>query len=222
MFDLNEYLRGLIGACQAAFGERLLYVGLQGSYLRGEATENSDIDIMMILDGLSVRDLDVYREILESAGYAEKACGFICGREEMIRWNPLEICQLRHSTKDLYGSLADYLPGATREDEINYVKFSLGNLYHALCHRYVHGDRTKNLLAFRRVRKELFFLIQNLCFLESGRFAATRQALMEWTGEEDRRVLALPEPQNEAEDARAFQAVFSWCQNAFRRVDQMR
>ncbi|MBQ9141799.1 MAG: nucleotidyltransferase domain-containing protein [Lachnospiraceae bacterium] len=29
------------------FGDRLLYVGLQGSYLRGEATESSDIDIMV-------------------------------------------------------------------------------------------------------------------------------------------------------------------------------
>ena len=32
-------------------------MGLQGSWLRGEAHENSDIDIMVILDGFSVRDI---------------------------------------------------------------------------------------------------------------------------------------------------------------------
>ena len=39
MFDIDRYLDDLIRNCQTVFGERLLYVGLQGSYLRGEARE---------------------------------------------------------------------------------------------------------------------------------------------------------------------------------------
>ena len=66
MFDLDSYMNTLILSCRAAFGERLLYVGLQGSYLRGEAHENSDIDVMVILDRFSVQDMDRYREILKS------------------------------------------------------------------------------------------------------------------------------------------------------------
>ena len=54
MFDLDGYLDHLISSCRAAFGKRLLYVGLQGSYLRGEAHEGSDIDVMVILDRFSV------------------------------------------------------------------------------------------------------------------------------------------------------------------------
>ena len=57
MFDLNKYLTDLMLSCQLAFGERLLYMGLQGSYLRGEAHENSDIDVMVILDRFSVQDI---------------------------------------------------------------------------------------------------------------------------------------------------------------------
>ena len=67
MFDLDKYLADLILNCRSAFGERLLYMGLQGSWLRGEAHENSDIDIMVILDGLSVRDMDTYRGILKTS-----------------------------------------------------------------------------------------------------------------------------------------------------------
>ena len=140
MFDLERYLAELILNCRSAFGERLLYMGLQGSWLRGEAHENSDIDVMVILDGFSVRDMDTYREILKEIGFYERSCGFICGKAEMKRWNPLEVCQLRHTTKDLVGVLTDYLPPATREDEINYVNLSLGNLYHELCHRYIHAE----------------------------------------------------------------------------------
>ena len=58
MFDLDRYLADLILNCRSAFGERLLYVGLQGSCLRVEAHENSDIDVMVILDRFSVRDMD--------------------------------------------------------------------------------------------------------------------------------------------------------------------
>ena len=67
MFDLNSYLRDLISCCQASFGDRLLYVGLQGSYLRGEAHEDSDIDVMVILDRFSLEDMDTYREALKKA-----------------------------------------------------------------------------------------------------------------------------------------------------------
>ena len=83
MLDLNNYLNKLISGCRSVFGERLLYVGLQGSRLRGEADENSDIDVMVILDRFSVEDMDRYREILKKTGFYEKSCGFICGREEM-------------------------------------------------------------------------------------------------------------------------------------------
>ena len=130
MFDLEKYLHDLIGACKASFCDRLLYVGLQGSYLRGEAHDNSDIDVMVVVENLSVADMDRYREILLEIGFYEKSCGFLCGRAEFACWNPLEICQLLHTTKDLYGSLKELLPHATRADEINYAKLSLGNLYH--------------------------------------------------------------------------------------------
>lgn len=219
MFDLNRYLEELISNCRARFGDRLLYVGLQGSYLRGEAREDSDIDVMMILDRPTVADLDAYREILKKLGCYERSCGFLCGRDEMLRWNPLEALQLRYTTKDLCGVLTDYLPPATREDEINYVKLSLGNLYHALCHRYIHADREKNAAAFRGTCKEVFFLVQNLHYLESGAFVLTKKALREAVSAEDRTVLELSELPDGFDFDHAFGMLFDWCQRAFVRAD---
>jgi len=221
MFDLDKYLADLILNCRSAFGERLLYVGLQGSWLRGEAHENSDIDIMIILDRFSVRDMDTYRGILKEIGSYEKSCGFICGKDEMKRWSPLEVCQLRHTTKDLFGVLTNLLPSATREDEVNYVKLSLGNLYHELCHRYIHADRGKNVEKIRSTCKGVFFLIQNMHFLESGHFILTKKGLKEAVSSEDRRVLELGEYPDEFDFDQAFSALFSWCQKAFTRVDHL-
>ena len=221
MIDLNDYLRNLISECSSVFGDRLLYMGLQGSYLRGEANENSDIDIMILLDRFSVEDMDAYRAILQKTGCFEKSCGFICGRDEMMRWNPLEIYQLKHTTKDIYGSLSDYLPDASREDEIKYVQLSLGNLYHELCHRYIHADRKKNSMNFRGTCKGLFFLIQNLNYLESGTFVLTKRELKKLVSEEDREMLSMADLPDDYDFYKAFSSVFQWCQNAFRRMDRI-
>ena len=136
----------------------------------------------------------------------------------MLLWTPLEVCQLRHTTKDVFGELKDFLPPAARQDEINYVKLSLGNLYHELCHRYIHADREKNTAAFRRTCKSAFFLIQNLHFLESGSFAVTKRELKEQVSEEDRAILEMAEYPDEYDFDTAFQLLFRWCQSAFVRA----
>ena len=222
MFDVEEYIQKLIGECKNAFAERLLYVGLQGSYMRNEANEKSDIDVMLILEDFSVEDMDLYRELLKRIGNDEKSCGFICGREEMKRWNPLEVYQLRHTTKDLFGTLNDFLPHASREDEINYVKLSLGNLYHELCHSYIHADTEHIIEAFRGTFKNAFFLIQNLHYLECGSFVVRKRELEKQVSEDDRIILRLSELPEDYDFDTAFRLFFGWCQRAFGRADLIR
>ena len=88
MFHPQTYLPALITQLRRSFGPRLRYVGLQGSYLRGEATEDSDLDVMVVLDRLAPADLDRYRAILAALPQPEKACGFLCGTEDLARWKP--------------------------------------------------------------------------------------------------------------------------------------
>ena len=45
MFRIDEYIDELTDKLINAFGKRLEYVGLQGSYLRHEETKNSDIAV---------------------------------------------------------------------------------------------------------------------------------------------------------------------------------
>lgn len=221
MFNLDNYLDNLIEACKLKFGDRLIYVGLQGSYLRGEEQGNSDIDIMIVIERFSVADMDEYRAILKGIGYFEKSCGFICGKDELTRWNPLEVCQLLSTTKDLYGSLKELLPPASRQDEINYVKLSLGNVYHEICHRYIHADREKNIAKFRATCKYLFFLIQNLHYIESGKFVATKIELKEQVSKVDREILDFAELDDNFDFDCSLSALFKWCQNAFIRVEKI-
>lgn len=217
-FNIDNYMENLISRCKEAFGNRLLYVGLQGSWLRGEATENSDIDVMIVLDGFSVEDMKTYRDILKEIGWYEKSCVFICGKNDLANWNPLEVLQLKYTTKDLLGKLEKLLPPATRQDEINYVKISLGNFYHEICHRYIHGGDEKSRKKLRASSKQLYFVIQNLHYLESGNFLLKKSDLKESVSAQDREMLCIPELPDDYDFEKTYDSVVAWCQKAFARI----
>ena len=219
-FNIDNYLEKLISRCKETFCKRLVYVGLQGSYLRGEATENSDIDVMIVLDGFSDEDMKTYRSILKEIGWYEKSCGFICGKEDLANWNPLESLQLKYTTKDLFGNLEKLLSPATRQDEINYVKISLGNFYHEICHRYIHAGDEKSRDKLRTSCKQLYFVIQNLHYLESGDFILKKSDLKAVVSAQDREMLCIPELPDDYDFDKTYTAVIEWCQKALARTKQ--
>lgn len=215
MFRVDEYLQELIIPMKNVFGGRLLYVGLQGSYLRKEATENSDIDIMVIIRNLSVQDLDSYREIISRMDCYEKSCGFICGMDEFSKWNPLELCHLLHSTKDYYGRLSLLVPEYSKEDITNFIKVSLGNLYHEMCHRYIHADRIKNYQKLPMTYKNVFFILQNIYYLKTGIFCITKSELLQILDGADKEIMEIALKINASESydfGQAFGKLFLWCQ----------
>lgn len=178
MIDIDNYITQLIDLLKARFGSRLLYVGLQGSYLRGEATDHSDIDIMVVLDDLRVADLDNYRAIIQGMDHYDRSCGFICGKDELLKWNPLEICHLLNTTKDYYGNLSSCVPEYSKVDVRNFCKMSVNNIYHEICHRYIHASKEKNIAALPGTYKGVFFILQNLYYLSSGKFITRKMELL--------------------------------------------
>lgn len=215
MVNIDAYLSQLTSLLQAHFGNRLVYVGLQGSYLRGEATEQSDIDIMVVIDGLSVSDLDAYRQIIQSLPHSDRSCGFICSKADLANWNPLEICHLLNSTKDICGTLRSLVPAYTDEDIRNFVKVSLNNLYHEICHRYIHAGPERSAEALPGTYKAVFFILQNLYYLRHGEFITAKAELLPLLDGKDRAVLhrALELGSGITHDfADSFQLLFTWCQ----------
>lgn len=221
MFRIEDYIENLIQKLKAAFSERLIYIGLQGSYLRGEATADSDIDIMAVIDNLSVDDLKAYREILVSIGDFDKSCGFICSKEDLKNWNPLEICQLLHTAKDYYGTLKNLVPEYSKEDVQNFVKLSLNNLYHELCHRYIHAEREYNISKLPITCKSVFFILQNIYYLKSQSFVMTKHELVKYLQGKDKAVLELSlslQHNRDYDFDKAFGLLFEWCQSSLESI----
>ena len=222
MFRIEVYIEELLALLKNIFGERLVYMGLQGSYLRNEQNENSDIDIMAVIDKLNAKDLDLYRDVLLKVGYYEKSCGFICGKDDLKNWNPLEICHLLHATKDIYGNLSELVPYYTQEDEKNYIKVSIGNLYHELCHRYIYSNREKNMIKLPLTCKSIFFILQNLHYIEKGTFYNSKTELLGHLEGRDKDVMAMSlnlQNSDEYDFDYAFDLLLSWCQNTLMRLN---
>ena len=75
---------GFLKALHDTFEGRVWFVGLQGSYGRGEATETSDIDVVVILDELSASDIHKYNTMLDTLPHRELICGFVSGKNELL------------------------------------------------------------------------------------------------------------------------------------------
>lgn len=213
MNDIACYLETLTRKLRQAFGQRLAYVGLQGSHLRGEAGPDSDLDVVVVVAHLTLGDLDQYRKIIQSLPNADRACGFLCGQEELACWNPLEICNLLHGTRDHYGCLQELVPAYRREDARNYCQFSLNALYHTLCHTYVHAGQADLETVLPQCYKTAFFILQNLHYLQRGYFAESKAALRPRLTGRDRAVLErLLDRQTPWRLAQDLPLLFSWCQ----------
>lgn len=215
-FDIEKYVQELIRRLQDEFGERLIYVGLQGSFRRGEADENSDIDIMVTLDRLDAADLDRYRGIIAALPAFERSCGFISGRAELKNWPRHENCQLLHETKDCYGSLRSLLPDYGRTDVENYIRIAIGNLYHLLCHGRIHGAPEECADRLRGLYKPVFYILQNSFYLQTGEWVMTRAELAARLAGPDREVMQMAltvRSGAEFDTEKAFTLLFDWCRN---------
>ncbi len=215
MVNIENYINKLIELLKRKFGARLLYVGLQGSYLRGEASDNSDLDIMVVINTLNVTDLDSYRSIIQSLEHYDKSCGFICSKTDLASWNPLEIFHLTNSTKDYFGVLNDLVPTYTDLDIKNFIKLSLNNLYHEICHRYIHADLDCNIESLPFTFKGVFFILQNIFYLKNGIFIRTKFELLPLLSDVDYAVLNRSIEINNGlqyDFHESFELLFNWCQ----------
>ena len=80
MIDITVWMQHFLRALNETFSSRIWFVGLQGSYGRGEATETSDIDVVVILDELSAMDIQTYHNMLDTMSHRELICGFLSGK----------------------------------------------------------------------------------------------------------------------------------------------
>lgn len=174
MINIEDWLSIYQQTVCKEFGGRVLFIGIQGSYARGEATDKSDIDVVLILDRLDFSDLEKYREITAGLPYRELLCGFIAGRKELEHWEKSDLFQFFFDTRDIYGQLQQFIPIPSFKDAKKAVLIGACNLYHACSHNYLHTANPEVLAA---LYKSARFVLQAKYFCESGRYLSESKEL---------------------------------------------
>ncbi len=179
---INEYQK----AVENKFGNRIWFIGLQGSYGRGEATEQSDIDMVLILDNISIEDLKAYSDILDTLPERSKACGFISGKEELFSWEPSDLFQFYYDTVPIKGSLDILLNYIQRDDIRRAIRIGTCNVYHICVHNLVHE---KSLDILKAIYKSAVFILQAIAFYETGKYERQKSTLQSLLKPKDQNIL---------------------------------
>ena len=167
MIDISIWLYSFLKKLDETFGERVFFAGYQGSYARGEATEKSDIDVVVILDKLTVEDINTYSNMLDELKYRERVCGFISGKDELMAWATSDLFQFYHDTKSLIGTLDCLLPLIDEAALKKAIKLGACNIYHGCLHNMLHKKSAEELTALYKMAS---FTVQAIVFYKTGRY----------------------------------------------------
>ena len=175
MVDITVWMQNFLQTLNKTFENRVWFVGLQGSYGRGEATETSDIDVVVILDELSAKDIQIYNDMLDTLSHRKLICGFLSGKNEIMNWEPSDLFQFCNDTTPIKGTL-DEVFALIDESAINRaIKIGACNIFHGCVHNMLH-EKSEDIL--RGLYKSASFVVQAIVFKQTGNYIKYQEELL--------------------------------------------
>ena len=176
MVDITAWMNDFLQKFNHTFGNRVWFVGLQGSFARGEATETSDIDVVVILDELSAMDIQTYNNMLDTMSHRELICGFLSGKKEIMNWEPSDLFQFYHDTTPIKGSLDEVLTVVDESAVNRAIKIGACNIFHGCVHNMLH-EKSEDIL--RGLYKSASFVVQAIAFKQTGNYISHQKELLQ-------------------------------------------
>ena len=187
MVEINSWMQTFLESLNTTFQSRIWFVGLQGSYGRGEATEASDIDMVVILDEVTPIDLEIYGNMLDTLPHRELICGFLSGKTEIQYWEPSDLFQLYYDTTPIQGSMDDLVQLLDADAVNRAIKLGACNIYHGCVHNMLHEKCDKTL---KSLYKYASFVVQAICFSGTGNYIRHQKELLSAVSPEEQVIIA--------------------------------
>ena len=186
MINITAWMQDFLQKINKTFADRVWFVGLQGSYCRGEATETSDIDIVVILDNFSTADIRTYNAMLDTLPHRELICGFISGTSEIMNWEPSDLFQFYYDTTPIQGSLNEVLALIDACAVNRAIKIGACNIFHGCVHNMLH-EKSDDIL--RGLYKSATFVVQAIAFKQTGNYMSHQKELLHVVSSDEREIL---------------------------------
>jgi len=176
MIDIVAWIPSFVLALEKTFANRIWFVGLQGSYGRGEASDTSDIDVVVILDELSAADVQAYNNMLGTLSHRDLICGFISGKSEILNWEQSDLFQFCNDTTPIQGNLEEVMAVVDESAVDRAIKIGACNIYHGCVHNMLH-EKSEDVL--KELYKSASFVVQAIVFKETGKYIKRQQDLLQ-------------------------------------------
>ena len=186
MIDITVWMDGFLKALHDTFENRVWFVGLQGSYGRGEANDTSDIDVVVILDELSSSDIQTYSAMLDNLPHRELICGFVSGKDELLNWEPSDLFQFYYDTTPLKGGLDELLTVINEAAIDRAIKIGACNIYHGCVHNMLH-EKSEDIL--KGLYKAASFVVQDITFKQTGKYIKHQKELLSIASPDERDII---------------------------------
>ena len=186
MMEFKSWMNVYLKALEETFKNRIWFVGLQGSYGRGEATETSDIDLVVILDELKAQDIHRYNKMLDNLPNRELICGFLSGKREILNWEPSDLFQFCNDTTPIKGSLDEVLARVNDDAVARAIKIGACNIYHGCVHNMLY-EKSEEIL--KGLYKAASFAIQAICYQQTGRYIRCQKDLLLEAVKEEKEII---------------------------------
>ena len=183
MIEITTWLNTFLQKLNDTFGNRVWFVGLQGSYGRGEARDTSDIDVVVILDELSASDIQNYNAMLDDLPHRELICGFLSGKDELLHWEPSDLFQFYYDTTPIKGSLDELLTVIDEAAIDRAIKIGACNIYHGCVHNMLH-EKSEDIL--KGLYKSASFVVQAIVFKQTGKYIKRQSELRDVVSADER------------------------------------
>ena len=186
MIEITMWMQSFLQKLNETFASRVWFVGLQGSYARGEACDTSDIDVVVVLDKLSAMDIQTYNIMLDSLSHRELICGFISGKDDIMKWEPSDLFQFCYDTTPIKGSL-DEVMALVDESAVNRaIKIGACNIFHGCVHNMLH-EKSEDIL--RGLYKSASFVVQAIVFKQTGNYIKHQKELLQVAASDERAIV---------------------------------
>ena len=186
MIHITAWIEHFLEKLDNTFGSRVWFAGLQGSYARGEATDTSDIDVVVILDELSPLDIQAYHAMLDTLPHRELICGFLSGKNDILNWEPSDLFQFYFDTNPVKGSMDELLQLLDEAAVARAIKIGACNVYHGTVHNMLY-DKSDDIL--KGLYKSASFTVQAICFQQTGMYIRQKKDLLKYVSLDEQCIL---------------------------------
>ena len=183
MVDITTWMNDFLQNLNHTFENRVWFVGLQGSFARGEATETSDIDVVVILDELSAMDIQTYNKMLDTLPHRELICGFLSGKDDIMNWEPSDLFQFCYDTTPIKGSLDEVMAVVDGNAVNRAIKIGACNIFHGCIHNMLH-EKNEDIL--RGLYKSASFVVQAIVFKQTGKYISHQKDMLKIVSPDER------------------------------------